>query len=292
MALNFQGDRAVGVLNDPKNTFNTNDLFRVYDGGILVAGGVSVDHGDFVSWDGTEWKLETDIKIARSDEISNTNSSIAPNYTKKTYEANSYVMQGGVLYTNPNAIGTAEDWNPAHWTQTTVAEMMASAGNSGYTQVDLTFGINDTKTIPVGQKEDVSVDCTVKAADNLVIQLAADCTDAVIRLRRLNAVRFNSFSVKRGDNSVPTYGRQIVTDIVTHELIASNQILLTSNYEEGDHGSTVPALPTDFSEMELNSDSIVNDVNIKTVGYELTNANSADSWLFVVKGRNVICLPN
>lgn len=66
MALKFQGDRAVGVLNDPKNTFNTDDLFRVYDGGILVAGGVSVDHGDFVSWDGTKWVLEAGVKMATS----------------------------------------------------------------------------------------------------------------------------------------------------------------------------------------------------------------------------------
>lgn len=62
MAFNFQGDRAVGVLNDRKNIFNTNDLFRVYDAGILVPGGVSVDHGDFVSWDGTKWVREADVQ--------------------------------------------------------------------------------------------------------------------------------------------------------------------------------------------------------------------------------------
>lgn len=60
--------------------------------------------------------------------VAQQSSNLAPDYTKKTYEANSYVMHDGVLYTNPNAIGTAEDWNPAHWTQTTVAEMMAGAG--------------------------------------------------------------------------------------------------------------------------------------------------------------------
>ena len=163
MALNFQGDRAVGVLNDPKNTFNTDDLFRVYDGGILVAGGVSVDHGDFVSWDGTKWKLEADIKIARSDDISNTNSSIAPNYTKKTYEANSYVMQGGVLYTNPNAIETAEDWNPAHWTQTTVAEMMAGAGGGAeWTHRTASLTINGGATNEINIQDHEVVDLTVR----------------------------------------------------------------------------------------------------------------------------------
>ena len=56
--------------------------------------------------------------------IAQQSSNIAPNYTKKTYEANSYVMQDGVLYTNPNAIETAEDWNPSHWTQTTIPEVI------------------------------------------------------------------------------------------------------------------------------------------------------------------------
>ena len=175
MALNFQGDRAVGVLNDPKNTFNTDDLFRVYDGGILVAGGVSVDHGDFVSWDGTKWKLETDIKIARSDEISNTNSSIAPNYTKKTYEANSYVMQDGVLYTNPNAIGTAEDWNPAHWTQTTVAEMVSSAGPTPYTNTTESFTMTSNMTKTVGNREVAAWNITVPTPKTLTVNCSGDC---------------------------------------------------------------------------------------------------------------------
>ena len=180
MALNFQGDRAVGVLNDPKNTFNTDDLFRVYDGGILVAGGVSVDHGDFVSWDGTKWKLETDIKIARSDEISNTNSSIAPNYTKKTYEANSYVMQDGVLYTNENAIGTAEDWNPAHWTQTTVAEIMAGAGATKWTHRTESLTINGGATEEIDIQDHEVVDLTVQkgtgpGAGDLSMHLYGEC---------------------------------------------------------------------------------------------------------------------
>ena len=133
MALNFQGDRAVGVLNDPKNTFNTDDLFRVYDGGILVAGGVSVDHGDFVSWDGTKWKLETDIKIANSKEVdditkelaeSAKSTSIAPDYDpESTYPTvGTAVMHEGVRYVSNTAIATAEEWNAAHWTEKSVED--------------------------------------------------------------------------------------------------------------------------------------------------------------------------
>lgn len=57
--------------------------------------------------------------------VSKQSSNFAPDYAKQVYTKNSYVMHDGILYTNPNAIETAEDWNPAHWTQTTVAEMFA-----------------------------------------------------------------------------------------------------------------------------------------------------------------------
>lgn len=246
---------------------------------------------EFVDTEPREGSMNPVTSGGVAGSISQQSSNLAPDYTKTTYPANSYVMQGGVLYTNPNAIGTAEDWNPAHWTQTTVAEMMAGAGG-GYKQVNLTFGKNDTKTIPVGQKEDIYVECTARSTDDLIIQLAEDCTDAVISLKRLNGVRFNSFAVKRGNNTVPTYGERIVTNISTNALDTSYQVLLTSNFEEGDHGGEVPSLPTDFSEMELNSYSIVDEVNVINVGYDLTFANTINKWLFVVKGRNVMCLPD
>jgi len=54
------------------------------------------------------------------------NENIAPAYTKRNYMAGSYVMHDGILYTNENAIGTAEDWNPEHWTWTTVAEIIGT----------------------------------------------------------------------------------------------------------------------------------------------------------------------
>ena len=53
---------------------------------------------------------------------------IAPPYTKKKYPANSlvyyynYSQDKAFIYYNPNAIETAENWNPNHWTRTTVAD--------------------------------------------------------------------------------------------------------------------------------------------------------------------------
>ena len=52
---------------------------------------------------------------------------IAPEYdATKTYAADSFVTHGGDLYTNENAIGTAEPWTAAHWTKTTVAELITA----------------------------------------------------------------------------------------------------------------------------------------------------------------------
>ena len=50
---------------------------------------------------------------------------IAPEYSKKTYSAKSLVSHGGKLYYNANAIGTAENWTAAHWTECTVASYIA-----------------------------------------------------------------------------------------------------------------------------------------------------------------------
>lgn len=69
MALKFIGERTIGALNGMRDGFVKDDLYRVYDAGILMPGGISVNHGDFVSWDGTKWKLETDIKIVNTSTL-------------------------------------------------------------------------------------------------------------------------------------------------------------------------------------------------------------------------------
>lgn len=87
-------------------------------------------------------------------------SNLATEYAKTTYPAKSYVMHDGVLYTNPTAIGTAEDWNPAHWTQTTVAEMIAnSAPKWTHRTVSESIAGGQSKTISVQEHE--IVDLTV-----------------------------------------------------------------------------------------------------------------------------------
>lgn len=103
-------------------------------------------------------------------------SNIAPNYTKTTYEANSYVMQEGVLYTNQNAIGTAEDWNPAHWTQTTVAEMVSSAGPTPYTNTTESFTMTSSVTKTVGNREAAVWNITSPSGGkNLTVNCSDDC---------------------------------------------------------------------------------------------------------------------
>ena len=72
MALKFIGERTVGTLNGMKSGFVKDDLYRVYDAGILVPGGVSVDHGDFVSWDGTKWVREANVKLLSTGTLDET----------------------------------------------------------------------------------------------------------------------------------------------------------------------------------------------------------------------------
>jgi hypothetical protein len=245
---------------------------------------------EFVDTEPREGSMNPVTSGAVAGSVAQQSSNIAPNYTKKTYEANSYVMQDGVLYTNPNAIGTAEDWNPAHWTQTTVAEMMAGAGDSGYTQVDITLGKNDPKVIPVGQKEDIYVECDPKFTDILDLQIAEDCTDAVIRLKRVSATKFQYVNAKRGNTYIPIYGKSIVTQLSIDRMTDDNQLMLSANWV-GEHGEGYYDVPNDFSEVIMNSTQVVSNVTPKNVDNEF-NSYAADSWVFVVKGRAVMCLPN
>lgn len=50
---------------------------------------------------------------------------IAPAYDNSSvYPAGSLVLYNMGLFTNPDPIITAEDFNPDHWTQTTLAEII------------------------------------------------------------------------------------------------------------------------------------------------------------------------
>ena len=141
----------------------------------------------------------------------NISSNFAPNYTEKTYEANSYVMHDGVLYTNENAIGTAEAWNPAHWTQTTVAEMMAGAGGStGYTQRNVNVSVKDNVHPLSGVSNRSVTVASISQGENLPweITIDNDCTDAVIILRpHANDLTPSSIEINRIDGTQLTlYG--------------------------------------------------------------------------------------
>ena len=150
-------------------------------------------------------------------------SNIAPNYTKKTYEANSYVMQYGVLYTNTNAIETAEDWNPAHWTQTTVAEMMAGAGGSaGYEQRSVNANVTDGVLLVTGvPNRSITVATGLTGSEtvpwNIIID--NDCTDAIIILKLPTGYNMipSAIDIKRvNESSLTLYGTkgQMVSAII------------------------------------------------------------------------------
>lgn len=245
---------------------------------------------EFVDTEPREGSMNPVTSGGVAEKVYQQSSNLAPNYTKTTYPANSYVMYDGVLYTNSNAIETAEDWNPAHWTQTTVAEMMAGAGDSGYKQVDITLGKNDPKVIPVGQKEDIYVECDPKYTDILDLQIAEECTDAVIRLKRVSAEKFQYVNAKRGNTYIPIYGTSIATGLSINRMAEYNRLMLSENWV-GEHGEGYYDVPNDFSEVAMNNTQIVNNVTPINVDNEF-KSYKADSWVFVVKGRAVMCLPD
>ncbi len=169
---------------------------------------------EFVDTEPREGSMNPVTSGGVAGSVAQQSSNIAPEYTKTAYPANSYVMQGGVLYTNPNAIGTAEDWDPAHWTQTTVAQMMAGA-SGGYTEKAISFS-SGPYDIEVKQKEVITVTISGTWTGKANILLDDDCNDAVICLQRspvTSKIDLDDVIVKRDDQIIPILGRGYVTGV-------------------------------------------------------------------------------
>ena len=209
-------------------------------------------------------------------------SNLAPEYSAtSTYPAGSYVIHDGVLYTNPNAIGTAEAWNPAHWTQTTVAEMMAGGGGGGYKDVNLPPIISAPYNIPVGNREVVTVSYIgASSSDEIQLQLADDCTDAVVYFANKSPkdIAFNKLTITRQDTpNLKLFGTNYLYDVnINIEELPEN---IVSNVGGGSGYES----PTDWSEIEVSS-------AIKSLNYDIEySTDSTDTgFLIEIKGNVAI----
>lgn len=210
---------------------------------------------------------------------------IAPAYTNKTYDANSYVMHDGVLYTNENAIETAEDWNPAHWTQTTVAEMMAGV-KVAYTPKSMEAMAGGAYNIPTKNRECITIPSIgysgVSLANRYVrIALADDCTDAVINILSIELGTMKSqgwsFIATRGNKTLPIYGFGNYSNFdVTHDMSDVNVLVSTIN------GGSEWEVPDSFDGVGL--DQVVKDIDVEKFELRAT----ATAVCFEVKGDCVI----
>lgn len=209
-------------------------------------------------------------------------SNLAPEYSAtSTYPEGSYVIHDGVLYTNPSAIGTAEDWNPAHWTQTTVAEMMAGAGG-GYKEVTLPPIVSEPYNIPVGNREIVTVSYIgASDTDAIQLQLADDCVDAIVFFanKRPVDIAFHKLKITRQDiNDVPLFGKNYLYDVHIHGTYDYNTLI-----SDVIDGSGAYGIPTDWSEVAVTHR--VSDVDI-------TKAKATESsdtgFLIEIKGNVAI----
>lgn len=245
---------------------------------------------EFVDTEPREGSLNPVTSGGVAGSVSQQSSNFAPNYTKTTYPANSYVMQDGVLYTNPNAIGTAEDWDPAHWTQTTVAEMVANIPQpqTGYTSVTRqTYNASSKHWLDVNDKECITCDVSPAGYWFLNLNIASGTTDAFIRI---NVNRSNG----RIDKIVATdYTIQVINSVkdVLLDKIYVGDVLYTTNVIE-EHGGDVPLDPSSFSDVGIiynDSDRdpyVVNNANVKRCEYF-----SANTLLIRIIGNLILVYP-
>lgn len=59
MAIKFKGDTTVAIINSIKKA-EVDTVYRCFDSGVLLSNEV-INHGDFVSWDGTKWIKRPDL---------------------------------------------------------------------------------------------------------------------------------------------------------------------------------------------------------------------------------------
>ena len=59
MAIKFKGDTTVAIINSIKKA-DVDTVYRCFDSGVLLSNEV-INHGDFVSWDGTKWIKRSDL---------------------------------------------------------------------------------------------------------------------------------------------------------------------------------------------------------------------------------------
>ena len=156
----------------------------------------------------------------------------------------------------------------------------ASATGGGYTPVDLQTITAAPYNIPVGNRQDVAVTLTgYTTSDILTIQLASDCTDAVVKVNATPA-GFDGIRVMRGSDTVALFGLDAIYDVRTLVFEDSERVLLTTN-ATGDSGYEVP---TSFSEVDLSQEAhLISDVDITTV-----RSSDARAFLIEIKGRNAI----
>lgn len=65
MAIKFKGDTSVAIINSIKKA-EVDTVYRCFDSGVLLSNEV-INHGDFVSWDGTKWIKRSDLSYLISD---------------------------------------------------------------------------------------------------------------------------------------------------------------------------------------------------------------------------------
>lgn len=187
-----------------------------------------------------------------AEKVDQQSSNLAPNYTKQAYPANSYVMHDGVLYTNENAIGTAEDWDPEHWTQTTVAEMMAGAGGgSGYEIIERSAAFDSNVTFEIPERSVVYINATKSNNTNHTCTLKFLGTDSVVLI-----------STQSYDSNIRMVGHTTVTcvDGNDNQLETDDHLLGIELSTKEVLISTTGNVPESFDDMEL--DYVVSDVQV------------------------------
>ena len=216
------------------------------------------------------WAITTNAAAAKMVVKYNTNT------LELSHPGNGYLsVKNPNPYPMPASLGTAGQVLTVNSGATGIEWATPSGGSDGYTPVDLQDITSAPFTIPVGNREDVSVRVD-NCSGTLTLQLANDCTDAIVKVRGYPS-DYSGIEVVRGQDTLDLFGTYYITSINT--TTSDNNILASSV-----HGDSDWEMPSDFSDCSLTGAELVN-------GFYRDNPLSDISitkFVIEIKGRSAI----
>lgn len=234
--MSFKGEIAAAILASKHTDLTVGDVYRIVEEGKL--GNTIMTFGTFVEWNGTAWKVRDDLQLATNEEVSQLIDDTSTTGTRPSVEGD-FVNKLIVVDGKVAKITDVRDGTTAYVTTDIVDELNAMQ----WKDVTVPPIMEGPYTIPVHDKENVSVPYIAGDNIDLLIQCDETCRNARLRIQKQPS-SLRSLTVKRGNNTEAVFGTTTLINI-TYDFDYAIKSCLVSEL------GCDAQVPTDFSDVGL-----------------------------------------